>query len=72
MLIYGSYLKDNEDIVYCAKNVVIFDIMAGVIAALAIIPAMFSFGLESQAGPSLLFVAMPQIFAEMTFGNFLK
>lgn len=72
MLIYGSYLKDNEDIVYCAKNVVIFDIMAGVIAALAIIPAMFSFGLESQAGPSLLFVAMPQIFAEMTFGNFFE
>ena len=72
MLIYGSYLKDDEDIIYCAKNVVIFDILAGVIAALAIIPAMFSFGLESQAGPSLLFVAMPQVFAEMPFGIFFE
>ncbi len=72
MLIYGSYLKDDEDIIYCAKNVVIFDVLAGVIAALAIIPAMFSFGLESQAGPSLLFVAMPQVFAEMPFGIFFE
>lgn len=71
-LIYGSYLKDDEDIVYCAKNVVLFDILAGVIAALAIIPAMFSFGLESQAGPSLLFVAMPQIFVGMPFGIFFE
>lgn len=71
-LIYGSYLKDDEDIIYCAKNVIIFDILAGVIAALAIIPAMFSFGLESQAGPSLLFVAMPQVFAEMPFGIFFE
>ena len=67
-LIYGSYLKNDEDIIYCAKNVVIFDVLAGVIAALAIIPAMFSFGLEAQAGPSLLFVAMPKIFAEIPFG----
>ena len=71
-LIYGSYLKDNEDIIYCAKNVVIFDILAGVIAALAIIPAMFSFGLESQAGPSLLFISMPQVFAGMPFGIFFE
>ncbi len=71
-LIYGSYLSDDEDIVNCAKNVVIFDILAGVVAALAIIPAMFSFGLESQAGPSLLFVAMPQVFAKMPFGLLLE
>ncbi len=71
-LIYGSYLKDDEDIIYCAKNVALFDVLAGVIAALAIIPAMFSFGLESQAGPSLLFVAMPQVFAGMPFGRFFE
>lgn len=71
-LIYGSYLKDDEDIIYCAKNVALFDVLAGIIAALAIIPAMFSFGLESQAGPSLLFVAMPQVFAGMPFGRFFE
>ncbi len=71
-LIYGSYLRDDEDIIYCAKNVVLFDVLAGIIAALAIIPAMFSFGLESQAGPSLLFVAMPQVFAGMPFGRFFE
>lgn len=71
-LIYGSYLKDDEDIIYCAKNVALFDVLAGIIAALAIIPAMFSFGLESQAGPSLLFVAMPQVFAGMPLGHFFE
>ncbi len=71
-LIYGSYLRDDEDIIYCAKNVALFDVLAGIIAALAIIPAMFSFGLESQAGPSLLFVAMPQVFAGMPFGRFFE
>lgn len=71
-LIYGSYLKDDENIIYCAKNVVIFDVLAGVIAALAIIPTMFSFGLENQAGPALLFISMPQVFAEMPFGIFFE
>lgn len=72
MLIYGSYLSDDEDIIYCSKNILIFDILAGVVASLAIIPAMFSFGLEAQAGPSLLFVAMPKILAAMPFGNFFE
>lgn len=71
-LIYGSYLKNDEDIIYCAKNVIIFDILAGIIVALAIIPAMFSFGLEAQAGPSLLFVAMPKIFFGMPFGSLFE
>lgn len=71
-LIYGSYLKDDEDINYCAKNVVLFDVLAGLIAALAIIPAMFSFKLEAQAGPSLLFIAMPKVFAQIPFGTFFE
>lgn len=71
-LIYGSYLKNDEDVVYCAKNVIIFDILAGIIVALAIIPAMFSFGLEAQAGPSLLFVAMPKVFSGMPLGSLFE
>lgn len=71
-LLYGSYLHDDEDVFYCTGHVVVFDILAGVVAALALIPAMFSFGLESQAGPALLFISMPQVFARMPFGLLLE
>lgn len=68
-LIYGSYLKDNENIISCAKNVVIFDTIAALLAAITIIPAMFSFNLDLQSGPALMFIAMPNVFKQMPLGQ---
>lgn len=68
-VVYGSYLSEKEDIVNSAKNVAIFDTLAAVLAAMVIIPAVFSYDLEMDAGPGLMFVTLPTVFRNMAFGN---
>ena len=59
MIVYGAYLSKDEDVVDVAQHTALFDTIAAVVAALVIIPACFSYGLDVGAGPSLLFyVAM--------------
>ena len=43
-LVYGSYLKRDVDVVDAAKNVAIFDTIAGLVAACVVVPAVFAFG----------------------------
>ncbi|MEA4828172.1 MAG: sodium-dependent transporter [Clostridium sp.] len=68
MVVYGSYLKDSEDIPSAALNVAIFDTISGLLAAFIIMPAVFAFGLDPTSGPSLLFITMPHIFKAMPLG----
>ncbi|AEB75177.1 sodium-dependent transporter [Clostridium botulinum] len=68
MVVYGSYLKDKEDIPSAALNVAIFDTISALLAAFIIMPAVFSFGLDPTSGPSLLFITMPHIFNAMPLG----
>ncbi|SMB87198.1 neurotransmitter:Na+ symporter, NSS family [Desulfonispora thiosulfatigenes DSM 11270] len=68
MVVYGSYLKKDIDIKSSAIHVAIYDTLAALLAAFIIIPAVFAFGLDLNAGPSLLFITMPHIFGEMPFG----
>lgn len=67
-VVYGSYLKKNEDIVTSAMYVAIFDTLAAIIAAFLIIPAVFAFNFEPSAGPPLMFIVMPEIFKKMPGG----
>lgn len=67
-VVYGSYLKKDEDIVNSAIYVSIFDTMAAMLAALVIIPAVFAYGVEPSAGPPLMFIVMPEIFKKMPLG----
>jgi NSS family neurotransmitter:Na+ symporter len=46
------------------------DTAAGLLAGLAIFPAVFAFGLQPDSGPSLIFNTLPQTFARMPFGGF--
>jgi len=69
MIVYGSYLKKDEDILKSCKNTAIFDTLAAMLAALAIMPAVFAFGIEPASGPPLLFITIPKIFAGMPFGQ---
>ena len=39
------------------------------LAALAIMPAVFAFGIEPASGPPLMFITLPQVFAQMPLGN---
>ncbi|MDD2447247.1 MAG: sodium-dependent transporter [Tissierellia bacterium] len=67
---YGSYLKDDEDILYSAKIVAIFDSAAALLAALVIIPAMATTGSQlSEGGPGLLFIHLPNLFKNMPGGR---
>lgn len=47
----------------------VFDTIAAMLSALAIMPAVFAFGIEPSAGPSLMFVTIPNIFKQMPMGR---
>lgn len=67
-VVYGSYLKDDEDAPASATFTALFDTLAALLAALVIIPAVFAYHLEPSAGPPLMFITMPMIFKEMPLG----
>ena len=69
MIVYGAYLSKDEDVVGVAQHTAIFDTIAAVVAALVIIPACFSYGLDVGAGPSLLFVTLPTILQDIPLGR---
>lgn len=68
-LVYGSYLSEKENIPFCASMVAVFDTLAAFVAALAIIPAVYSAGIDMAAevtsGPGLMFIYLPYIFKGM-------
>ena len=69
MIVYGAYLSPQEDVVGVAQHTALFDTIAAVVAALVIIPACFSYGLDVGAGPSLLFVTLPTILQDIPLGQ---
>ena len=68
MVTYGSYFKDKDNLIRSVNQIEIFDTVVAFLAGVMIIPAVYVFlgteGLDN-AGPGLLFVAMPKIFAQM-------
>ncbi|MFV0313850.1 MAG: sodium-dependent transporter [Anaerotignum sp.] len=69
MIVYGSYLDENTDVVDVARNTAIFDTIAALVAALVIIPACFSYNLDVGRGPGLLFVTLPAILQSIPYGQ---
>lgn len=69
MIVYGSYLGREEDIPIASVNTAAFDTLAAMLAGLAIMPAVFAFGIEPASGPPLMFITLPQVFAQMPLGN---
>ncbi len=70
MIVYGAYLKDDVDIPKASMQTAIFDTIAAMLAAIAIMPAVFSFGIDPVSGPSLMFLTLPEVFKQMPLGNF--
>lgn len=70
MIVYGAYLKDDVDIPKASMQTAIFDTIAAMLAALAIMPAVFSFDIDPVSGPSLMFLTLPEVFKQMPLGNF--
>ena len=75
MVTYGSYYKDDDNLIGSVNQIEFFDTMVAFLAGVMIIPAVYVFlGEEglTKAGPGLLFEAMPRIFSQMGIaGNIL-
>lgn len=69
---YGSYLKAEEDIPDASWKTACFDTLASMMAALAIMPAVFAFGLDPGAGPQLMFITLPNVFNNMAGGRIIS
>jgi NSS family neurotransmitter:Na+ symporter len=67
MIAYGSYVKDEDNLVKAVNQIEIFDTAVAFLAGIMIIPAVYVFmGTDGMAaGPSLMFVALPKIFVAM-------
>lgn len=70
---YGSYIKKDVDIEKSTKQVELFDTSIALLAGLMIIPAVFAFSGGDpdtlKAGPALMFITIPKVFANMGFGT---
>lgn len=68
MVTYGSYFKDESNLLKSVNQIELFDSAVAFLAGVMIIPAVFVFlgeeGMRSS-GPGLMFVALPKVFAEM-------
>ena len=69
MITYGSYYGDDQNIPMNAAKVMLGDLTVSILAGMAIFPAVFAYGIEPGAGPSLLFITIPNVFASMPFGH---
>ena len=75
MIAYGSYVKDEDNLVKSINQIESFDTMVAFLAGVMIIPAVYTFmGREGMAasGPSLMFISLPKVFSAMgRIGNLI-
>lgn len=69
MIIYGSYLSKSENIIRSSCMTAALDTCAALLAGLAVIPAVFAFGMDPASGPPLMFITLPKVFSQIPFGN---
>ena len=68
MVVYGSYLTDQDSLTSNAWWTTFGDTFSGLLAGLAIFPAVFSLGLQPNSGPGLIFATLPKVFAAIPAG----
>ncbi len=75
LVTFGSYMKKDISIEGSTRNVEIFDTLIAMMAGLMIIPAVFAFSGGDpdtlQAGPALMFITIPKVFASMGLGTLI-
>ena len=65
MVTYGSYMRKEDSLEQNAIQIPVFDTLAAVMAAMAIMPAVFAAGLDPAAGPGLLYMTLQTVFSSM-------
>lgn len=72
MVIFGSYLNRERSLAGEAVNITLLDTFVALTSGFIIIPACFAFGIEPGAGSGLVFVTLPNIFAQMAGGQIIS
>ena len=70
MEIFGSYIGKERSLAGEAIVVAGLDTFVAIVAGLIVIPACFTYGIEPGAGPSLIFLTLPNVFANLPGGQF--
>ena len=70
MMIFGSYMPKDRALLGEAVSITALDTSVALTAGFIIIPACFAFGIEPGSGPSLIFITIPNIFAQIPGGAF--
>lgn len=69
MEVFGSYMKRDHTLTSEAVRICSLDTFVALMAGLIIFPACFSFGVEPDQGPSLIFMTLPRVFVNMAGGR---
>ncbi|MBQ8390244.1 MAG: sodium-dependent transporter [Oscillibacter sp.] len=69
MQIFGSYMSKDHSLGGEAVRICLLDTFVAVMSGMIIFPACFSFGVEPDAGPPLIFMTLPKVFANMAGGS---
>ena len=69
MEIFGSYMSDEHTLASESVRICGLDTFVAVMSGLIIFPACFAFGIQPDAGPSLIFQTLPNVFANMAGGR---
>ena len=69
MAIFGSYIGKEHSLLGESARIVVLDTFVAITAGLIIFPACFTYGVDQTSGPSLIFITLPNIFANMAMGR---
>ena len=69
IMTYASYVSKKENVMLQSMATAASDLAFALIAGMAIMPAVFAFGLNPQSGPGLVFETLPYVFSQMPAGG---
>ena len=71
MITYSSYVVKPENMLRSKGIVTMIDTSIAIISGIAIFPAVFTFGISPTQGPDLIFLTLPNVFGQMTGGQYV-
>ena len=69
LAIFGSYIGKEQRLTGEAMYIMALDTFVAIVSGLIIFPACFSFGIQPDSGPNLLFITLPNVFNAMSGGR---
>lgn len=69
MAIFGSYIGNERSLMGESVHIAVLDTFVAIVSGLIIFPACFTYGVQPDSGPSLIFITLPNIFNNMPLGR---